>query len=665
MTITHHRLFEAHSAQRNALLGLVNQTRELAARLGDADENADKDLDGLAASLATDRFRVMVFGQFKAGKSTLVNAMLGEGVLPARGTPCTALLTVVRWGEQPAVLLHSRARGDGPQPAPRRSTVEEFHRWSTIQKEKAKDARKATRPDADDDNPYTYAELHWPLEVLRNQVEIIDSPGLNEHPDREKVTLKFLAETDALIVTMSAVNPFGLTEQRYLDQIVAKYGHRDLFFAINRINQVNDVEDVIERDLEMAAPYTTDVKHRVFHLNAYGSLQARSGQPGAPPDTETGVPDLEAALADFLAHDRGAAKIGRAARTLQQSISDLRPRLTARRQMLDRDAEELRAAYAAQRSRIDRLGDDRKDMLTTFTTWISDTERDVRDLSRGFYRDAAAQVPDWVEEIDREQHLTLNPLKAKEQAKALIDEVSVGLSERMTIAAGAWQEETLHPALTERAAALAAALGPKAKDYLDAVAKIRGELTGAGDVDVTVDEPGAVSKLVGTLAGLLTVGSAIGGARLGAKAGLLTIAGGAFTALFAVYVLGITNPYLIIGMIFGANILQTFGLLEGQETKIVKRVAEVFAEDLQKNGADHSAKFAAEVRATLEAERDKTGQRIAKELAVIVADVKATLGHHERGKGAVEKVRAGLNETEQTLNDVERKVLTMTSDLAG
>ena len=74
---------------------LLAALEELAA-LGSADDRAG--LDALRGRLRDRRLRVLVAGEAKRGKSTLVNAMLSRPVLPAGVTPLTALATTVRYG---------------------------------------------------------------------------------------------------------------------------------------------------------------------------------------------------------------------------------------------------------------------------------------------------------------------------------------------------------------------------------------------------------------------------------------------------------------------------------------------------------------------------------------------------------------------------------------
>jgi small GTP-binding protein len=88
---------------------LARALTELSALCGGEDRAA---LEELRGRLAERRLRVLVAGEAKRGKSTLVNALLGRAVLPAGVTPLTALATTVRHGQEEgvtAVFAGSRA----------------------------------------------------------------------------------------------------------------------------------------------------------------------------------------------------------------------------------------------------------------------------------------------------------------------------------------------------------------------------------------------------------------------------------------------------------------------------------------------------------------------------------------------------------------------------
>jgi predicted GTPase len=75
----------------------------LEAELGLADE-AGK-LRVRASQIREDRFKVVVVGEFKRGKSTLLNALLGNDLLAQRHAPCTPMITVIQYDEKPAARV--------------------------------------------------------------------------------------------------------------------------------------------------------------------------------------------------------------------------------------------------------------------------------------------------------------------------------------------------------------------------------------------------------------------------------------------------------------------------------------------------------------------------------------------------------------------------------
>jgi hypothetical protein len=101
----------------------MRSNRDLAAVLGDlavtVDPSRRDTVADLLGRLAAGRLRVAVVGEAKRGKSTLINALLGQPVLPAGVTPLTAVATMVRHGTQPRVEARYR---DGPAPPTTNST---------------------------------------------------------------------------------------------------------------------------------------------------------------------------------------------------------------------------------------------------------------------------------------------------------------------------------------------------------------------------------------------------------------------------------------------------------------------------------------------------------------------------------------------------------------
>ncbi len=137
-------------------------------------------------------FLLVVVGEFNAGKSALVNALLGEKVLPEGATPTTSRVTLVRWGEKAAEQV----------------VDENF-------------------------SIYTY-----PLPLLK-ELNIVDTPGTNAVIRyHERLTDEFVPRSDLVLFTTSADHPLTESERQFLERILA-WGKK-VVFALNKADIIED-----------------------------------------------------------------------------------------------------------------------------------------------------------------------------------------------------------------------------------------------------------------------------------------------------------------------------------------------------------------------------------------------------------------------------------------
>lgn len=177
-------LLKEKEALADILLKLteIEAPREALATL----QNAIMQLDEL--------FLLVVVGEFNAGKSALVNAILGEKVLPEGATPTTTQVTLVKWGE------------------------------------------KKDRQVIDED----FAVFTYPLPLLK-ELNIVDTPGTNaiiRH--HERLTEELVPRSDLVLFTTSADRPMTESERLFLERILA--WKKKIVFILNKV-------DIIEEDL--------------------------------------------------------------------------------------------------------------------------------------------------------------------------------------------------------------------------------------------------------------------------------------------------------------------------------------------------------------------------------------------------------------------------------
>jgi len=170
----------------------------------------------LLARLAEDQFNLMVVGRFSRGKSTLINAILGGDYLPTEIVPLTSVITTVRYGSRPQVVLHFRDSGLNREVP--LSQLEEY----VTQRGNPGNAKKIA-----------WAEIQLPVEILRRGFHFVDTPGLGSPIIENTLTTeRFLPQADAFILVTGYESPISEEEHRILERI--RNAGKALFVLLNK-----------------------------------------------------------------------------------------------------------------------------------------------------------------------------------------------------------------------------------------------------------------------------------------------------------------------------------------------------------------------------------------------------------------------------------------------
>ncbi len=188
-------------------------------------------LDGLLSRLAEGSFHLAVLGQFKRGKSTLLNALLGEAVLPSSVVPLTAIPTRIRLGPARQVriaFVDGRADEAAAVPdAPALAAV--LARYVT------EEANPANRLGVRE------VEVLHPSPALAHNVVLIDTPGIGStYAHNTATTMAFLAECDSALFLVSADPPITAVEVAFLREVRVRVPR--LFFLLNKVDYLSDDE---------------------------------------------------------------------------------------------------------------------------------------------------------------------------------------------------------------------------------------------------------------------------------------------------------------------------------------------------------------------------------------------------------------------------------------
>ena len=244
----------------------------------------------LVVQLAEDRFNLVVVGQFKRGKSTLMNALLGRNLLPTGLLPLTSAITTVCYGSTERVVLRRKGWG-WEQEVP----LAQLADYTT------------ERGNPGNEKGLIEARVELPLTFLRRGLHFIDTPGIGSaRHENTATTYAFLPQMSAVIFVTSVEAPLSAAEEDFLNDIQGQV--RQLFVVVNKMDMlgVTDREEVLGYvHARVQRLLGTDFAH-LYPLSARQALAARlnSDREGVE---QSGLAPFEQALTAFLAREQGRA----------------------------------------------------------------------------------------------------------------------------------------------------------------------------------------------------------------------------------------------------------------------------------------------------------------------------------------------------------------------
>lgn len=310
-------------------------------------EENRRDMEKLQQKLSSRTFSVGVMGEFKRGKSTVINSLLEQEIMPADILPCSATMNRVTYDLRPHVRLKLR---DGSS---KDIAVEELAAYVT----KLTSENESRAAEVDE------AVVYYPCRFCRNGVDIVDTPGLNDDERMNRISEEVIPKLDAVIMVLTPDNPFSMSEAEFVRNKLMASDLSRLIFVVNKIDMVrraadrqrvvDGIRDKICRSVmdKMAAVYGADspeyreaVKKlgriRVYPLSALDALDGKT-EGDQQLIEKSGTLEFEAALTRMLTEDRGALELSGALNALTRTASELEKTVALRKSALEMNAQEF------------------------------------------------------------------------------------------------------------------------------------------------------------------------------------------------------------------------------------------------------------------------------------------------------------------------------------
>jgi Dynamin family len=314
------------------LLRLAMCGNELGAR------DVSNEACALASRVSQGRFYVACIGQFKRGKSTLINAIVGEPILPVGFTPVTAVPTVIRFGEQ------RRAQVQGRDGSWREVALSELGQYVSEE------------GNPENEKKVNGVEVFFPSPLLSAGLCLVDTPGLGSvFTGNSAATRAFIPHVDAAMLVVGADPPLS-QEELALAEAAARHV-RNFILVLNKADRTS------EEERSAAVAFTQrlleeKLKHAVgpvYEISASERLENKG------PERDWGK--LAEAL-EVLVRDSGAELIRAACE-----------------RGLERLSEQLLAIIAFEREALERPLEDSERQIAKLKETLSAGERLLGELS--------------------------------------------------------------------------------------------------------------------------------------------------------------------------------------------------------------------------------------------------------------------------------------------
>ncbi|MHA1911706.1 MAG: dynamin family protein [Candidatus Kariarchaeaceae archaeon] len=201
--------------------------------------------------------RVAIVGEYSSGKSTFLNVLLEENLLPTGNLPTTGCVNFIRFGNF-SIVAHYKNESS------RTLTAKELKTLSTHKHVSAARNRLLQR--------LKYIEIFKPIKILKKTV-FIDTPGLNAPTELDRcITERLLNKADAIIWVTSAQKVLAASEIEVLKTFSKRYRHKSLC-VISQIDTLSYPDKEVPLLLEYAHDILSDYFMDIVAISAKKAIE--------------------------------------------------------------------------------------------------------------------------------------------------------------------------------------------------------------------------------------------------------------------------------------------------------------------------------------------------------------------------------------------------------
>jgi len=321
------------AVMKDRILGVVDDLSKM-------NSNRDKRLGEITEKLALEQFNLVVMGQFKRGKSTFINALIGAEILPTSIVPLTSIVTILRYGQTSRAIVRYLDEKEEEIHLP---DIPKF----VTEKQNPKNKLHVKE-----------VEIFYPSDYLKDGVRIIDTPGVGSvFKHNTDVAYAYLPYVDAGVFIVTPDPPLGEAEHVFLKEVRE---HADKFIFV-----LNKTDLVEASDLSESMEFTTNLIRedlgQSVNLYPVSAKFALLGKLKGDTDklNRSNMLAFEKDLKDFLHHEKGKTFLRSVIGSLLKYTADETMAYKIEQEAARLSVEELKAKIATFEEYADTAQKDR------------------------------------------------------------------------------------------------------------------------------------------------------------------------------------------------------------------------------------------------------------------------------------------------------------------
>lgn len=355
---------------REQLIGNIDHLAEISSRR--RNDKIAENLKEIREKLIENRFHLVVLGQFKRGKSTFINSIIGDKILPTSVIPLTSIVTMLKYGQEEAIEVIFE---EGNRKLISRDQLPEY----VTEKGNPKNSKKVKQ-----------VEIAFPSAFLKDGVFVIDTPGVGStFENNTEMTYNYLPKVDAALFLLAVDPPISQSEIEFLKD-VQEYVEK-IFFIQNKIDYLDEEERL--ESMAFSRQVIEEALGRdgieIHPLSAKLALEAKKANDEKLLE-QSRLPEFDAVLGQFLLKAKGKTVLSSALNNTRKLLSDEELTIQLENQAIETPLEQLEEKIQLFQEKMDFIKRDREDIKYYFDGEI---QRVIDFLDRDLQRLKEREIP--------------------------------------------------------------------------------------------------------------------------------------------------------------------------------------------------------------------------------------------------------------------------------